>query len=148
MGTPGWSNHKDDADNFWWTCFWVGIAFIILMSLIKFFFRQKDGIDSIEEDVINRTKTLQKEAEEKLNKILLEEENYKREKGAKFLKAFSGTNFENSSDVHNNEQNNHNDVETKEQPQGSTLAKTKMCIKCGKEIADNHTFCKFCGSPQ
>lgn len=148
MGTPGWSDHKDDAENFGWTCFWVGIAFILLMSFVKFYFRDKAGIDSIEEDVNNRTKILQKEAEERLNRVLLEAEKYKRDTGVNFLKAFSGISSESGSDVLHNRHNKHYDLEIKGQSPESTLVKTKMCIKCGKEIAINHTFCKFCGSPQ
>ena len=78
------------------------------------------------EDITNRTKILQKEAENEMNKKLYEAEKYKRETGYAFLNAFSGVNESKSC---NNQQ-------------------TKTCIHCGKEISVSHMFCRYCGAIQ
>ena len=126
VSSDGYWEHKDDQVVFLFKFIVLGILLLIIISLINYFYRAKKGIVDIEDDIANRTKILQKEAENEMNKKLYEAEKYKRETGYAFLNAFSGVNESKSC---NNQQ-------------------TKTCIHCGKEISVSHMFCRYCGAIQ
>ena len=127
--------HANDSINLFFNMFYAGIALLVIMTIVKFIFRCKDGIDDIEKDIAGRTKFLQKEAEDKMNRMLCEAKKYKRETGNAFLNAFCGVNESNNSGI-------------LYQLNETTQPKLKICIKCGKEIDSRHMYCRYCGAKQ
>ena len=134
--------HKGDPVNLLWISFGIGIAFIIVISVIKSWLKQKDGIDAIEDDVAHRTNLIREEASKIENAYFEEMYKKKRKAGFDFMKAkgFHNMEYEGNSDVEIVEEMTDNPSES--------LSRTKICQKCGKEIESNHAYCRFCGSPQ
>lgn len=118
--------HANDSFDFLLNMLYAGIALLVIVTIVKYIYRRINSIDDIEEDIALRTKYLQEDAEDKMNKILYEADKYKRETGNAFLNAFSGVNESNTCD---NQQ-------------------TKTCVHCGKEISVSHMFCRYCGAKQ
>jgi DNA-directed RNA polymerase subunit RPC12/RpoP len=126
VSSDGYWEHKNDQVVFLFKFIVLGILLLIIISVINYFYRTKKGIVDIEDDIANRTKILEEEAENEINKKLYEAEKYKRETGKAYLNAFSGGNEFNCCD---NQQ-------------------IKKCIHCGKEINVSHMFCRYCGAQQ
>ena len=57
--------HQNDSLHFFWQFFWVGIALLIIIAIIKYAFWRRDGIDGIEKNIEARKDNAQKEAKKK-----------------------------------------------------------------------------------
>ena len=111
---------------------YAGIALLIVMTVIKYIYRRKNGIDNIEEDIANRTRILQTEADK-----------YRKETGKQFLNKYATTQFESDSD------NSAATLFTNPTPlYDANPAKTKTCIRCSKQIEVHHMYCRYCGAKQ
>lgn len=139
---PYYREHSDDDFNFLKYMFFAGIALLVLIPVIKYLFRRKDRIDDIEEDIANRTRVLQNDAD-----------NYRRKTGEIFLKQFSGYSSGMSS-IAQEMSSFINDAKIEGDPDNRNIStlhvvpqKTrKFCSHCGKEINDAHKFCRYCGA--
>lgn len=129
---PYYREHCDDDLNFLKYMFFAGIALLVLMAIIKHFYRRKDGIDDIEADISKRTKMLKKEAD-----------NYRKETGILFLNKYAGG--------QNHSSDEDNSVATafaNPVPLYGASPKTKTCVRCSKQIDVNHMYCRYCGAKQ
>lgn len=131
------------GDGFNMYFFFIGLSLVIIMSVIKFFYRLKNGIDDIEKDIAYRTKILQKEAEDKMNKILLEAENYKRDTGKRFL-----NNYLDSQELSVFDSSIATAYANPASSFDANPPKTKTCVRCSKQIDVNHVYCRYCGAKQ
>lgn len=119
----------------------AGLVWLIVLWSIRYIFRSKDGIDIIEEDIANRTRILQNEAD-----------NYRKITGEAFLKHFSNYSRESSAEHERGDFNS--GVGKKDSyenqnisPLYATSSKSKkFCSHCGKEINGAHKFCRYCGA--
>lgn len=124
--------HANDASNFLLNMVYAGIALLIVMTVIKYIYRRKNGIDNIEEDIANRTRILQTEADK-----------YRKETGKQFLNKYATTQSESDSD------NSAATLFTNPIPlYDANPAKTKTCIRCSKQIEVHHMYCRYCGAKQ
>ena len=118
----------EDGGTFMWKMFFVGIVLLVIINIIKYLFRRKDGIDNIENDIANRTNMLQNEAD-----------NYRQKTGKMFLKNFVGTNMDNSAAT----------AYANPTPlYDANPPKTKTCVRCSKQIDVHHMYCRYCGAKQ
>lgn len=115
-------NHGEgeDGGNYLWLFITIGIIFLFTIGVVKNYFRRKDGIEDIENDIANRTNILQNEAD-----------NYRQETGKVFLNKYFRTTFANPTPLYN-----------------VSPSKTKTCVRCSKQININHGFCRYCGAKQ
>lgn len=129
---PYYREHCDDDLNFLKYMFFAGIALLVLMAIIKQFYRRKDGIDDIESDIANRTQMLNTEAD-----------NYREETGILFLKKHAWG--QNDSD----ENNSAATAFANPTPlYDASPSKTKTCVRCSKQIDVHHMYCRYCGAKQ
>ena len=72
-------NHGEgeNGGNYLWLFITIGIIFLFTIGVVKNYFRRKDGIEDIENDIANRTNILQNEAD-----------NYRQETGKVFLNKY------------------------------------------------------------
>lgn len=131
------------GDNFNGFFFLIGLGLVIIMSIIKFFYRLKNGIDDIEKDIANRTNILQNEAEERMKNILFEAEIYKHETGERFLNNYVG-----SQDLSNFDNSAATDYINPTPLYDANPPKTKTCVRCSKQIDVHHMYCRYCGAKQ
>lgn len=121
-----------DGGTYFWIFFIIGIAFLIIIKVIKNIFRSKDGIDNIENDIANRTNMLRNEAD-----------NYRHETGKRFLNNYVGSqnlsNFDNSAAT---------DYANPTPLYDANPPKTKTCVRCSKQIDVHHVYCRYCGAKQ
>ena len=122
----------DDPGNYLWLFIIIGIAFLILIKIIKIIFRRNDGIDNIENDIANRTNILQNEAD-----------NYRHETGKRFLNNYVG-----SQDLSNFDNSTATDYANPTPLYDANPPKTKTCVRCSKQIDVHHTYCRYCGAKQ
>lgn len=116
------------GDNFNLYFFFIGLGLVIIMSIIKYFYRYKDGIKNIEKDIANRTNVLQTEAN-----------NYRQETGNVFLNNFVRTHLDNSAAT----------AFANPTPlYDASPSKTKTCVRCSKQIDVHHIYCRYCGAKQ
>lgn len=115
-------NHGEgeNGGNYLWLFITIGIVFLFTIGVVENYFRRKDGIDIIENDIANRTNILQNEAD-----------NYRQETGKVFLNKYFRTTFANPTPLYN-----------------ASPSKTKTCVRCSKQININHGFCRYCGAKQ
>lgn len=115
-------NHGEgeNGGNYLWLFITIGIIFLFTIGVVKNYFRRKDGIEDIENDIANRTNILQNEAD-----------NYRQETGKVFLNKYFRTTFANPTPLYN-----------------ASPSKTKTCVRCSKQININHGFCRYCGAKQ
>lgn len=131
----------DDGSGFLWGMIILGIALFIVTRIARNYYRRKDGIDNIEEDVAKRNNILQNEAD-----------NYRKKTGEAFLKHFSGCYRESSAEQEmGNFSSDAGNKETYENLNISHLytassKSKKFCSNCGKEINGTHKFCRYCGA--
>jgi len=135
------------ADNFNMYFFFIGLGLVIIMNIIRYFYRLKSGINNIENDIANRTKILQANAKNRREKELREAEQYRRETGHIFLKTFGSIVGNNSDEIKREKEENYQ-KKTETDFYESVQPRAKICIKCGKEINSNHLFCRYCGTKQ
>ena len=122
----------EDGGTFMWKMFFVGIVLLIVIKIIKYLFRRKDGIDNIENDIANRTNILQNEAD-----------NYRHETGKGFLNNYVGLQdqsyFGNSAEA---------EFANPTPLYDANPSKTKTCVRCSKQIDVHHMYCRYCGAKQ
>jgi hypothetical protein len=122
----------EDGGTFMWKMFFVGIVLLIIIKIIRYLFRRKDGIDNIENDIANRTNILQNEAD-----------NYRHETGKVFLNNYVGLQdqsyFGNSAEA---------EFANPTPLYDANPSKTKTCVRCSKQIDVHHMYCRYCGAKQ
>lgn len=124
-------------DGYFFKFIFAGLAWLIILWIIRYIFRRIDGIDLIEEDIENRTRILQNEAY-----------NYKKNTGGSFLKHFSGSSGISSDTSFGKEVEKEESYENHNiSPFYASSSKSKkFCSHCGKAISDTHKFCRYCGA--
>lgn len=122
----------EDGGTFMWKMFFVGIVLLIVIKIIKYLFRRKDGIDNIENDIANRTNILQNEAD-----------NYRQETGKCFLNNYVGLQDQSSFDS-----STATEFANFSPLYDASPSKTKTCVRCSKQIDVHHTYCRYCGAKQ
>ena len=122
--------HSGDEFDFLWKMFLLGIALIVLMTIIKYLWRRKDGIDDIEEDIANRTQMLNNEAN-----------NYRRKTGKLFFEKYTGEQYHSDNPYAFSFANPTSSYE-------ANPPKTKTCVRCSKQIDVHHMYCRYCGAKQ
>lgn len=108
------------------------VVFYIVGYIIFYSYKKKYGINTIHNDIENRTHALQHEAD-----------NYRKKSGRMFLKNFIGT--QDQSDIGNSV------ATTFSNPTplfDATPSKTKTCVRCSKQIDVHHMYCRYCGAKQ
>lgn len=122
----------EDGSSFMWKMFFVGIVLLVIIWIIKYIFRRKDGIDIIENDIANRTSILQNEADD-----------YRHETGKLFLNNYVGS--QNQSYVGSSVEAEYVNFTPL---YDANPSKTKTCVRCSKQIDVHHMYCRYCGAKQ
>lgn len=122
----------ENGGTYIWLFIIIGIAFLIIIKVIKNVFRRNDGIDNIENDIANRTNILQNEAD-----------NYRQETGKCFLNNYVGLQDQSSFDS-----STATEFANFSPLYDASPSKTKTCVRCSKQIDVHHTYCRYCGAKQ
>ena len=122
----------ENGGTYIWLFIIIGIAFLIIIKVIKNVFRRNDGIDNIENDIANRTNILQNEAD-----------NYRHETGKVFFNNYVG--LQDQSYVGNSAEA---EFANPTPLYDANPSKTKTCVRCSKQIDVHHMYCRYCGAKQ
>lgn len=120
------------ADNFNMYFFFIGLGLVIIMNIIRYFYRLKCGINNIKNDIANRTNILQNEAD-----------NYRHETGKVFFNNYVG--LQDQSYVGNSAEA---EFANPTPLYDANPSKTKTCVRCSKQIDVHHMYCRYCGAKQ